>query len=160
MRRALPPLLGSLQNGLRKALFRPCPACHRATQAVFCPACLRISRALGPAHQLPGPPLPLTKLWYLADYHSTAGTSPVAALMGAKALGLPDPFDLVVPVPLHRRRLRVRGNGQAAWLAVARSLGLPCPLGELRRRHPTRPQTELGRAMRHQNLTGAFDCPG
>jgi ComF family protein len=61
--------------------------------------------------------------------------------------------DLVVPVPLHRRRLHQRGFNQAADLA--RGLGVPT-LNALRRVRRTRPQVELPAAERHANVAGAF----
>lgn len=66
--------------------------------------------------------------------------------------------ELIVPVPLHRRRLLRRGYNQAALLAhaLARETGLPAlPDGLLRVRH-TVPQAELPRRARLSNLRGAF----
>ena len=64
----------------------------------------------------------------------------------------------LVPVPLHRRRLRQRGHDQARGLAVdwGRALGLPV-LGQLlQRERATSPQTELDGDARRRNLAGAF----
>jgi ComF family protein len=65
--------------------------------------------------------------------------------------------DLLVPVPLHRSRLRERGFDQADDIARAcgQRLGLPVA-GALERRHRTVAQHSLGRAERAQNLGGAF----
>lgn len=67
-------------------------------------------------------------------------------------------FTLVVPVPLHRRRLRSRGFNQAGILAreVAVRFGLPLELMTLRRVVPTAPQVNLGREARLTNVRGAF----
>ena len=66
--------------------------------------------------------------------------------------------DLLVPVPLHRRRARERGYNQSALLAmrVARAWGLPVAHDALARIAPTRPQTELDAAARRGNVRGAF----
>ena len=61
--------------------------------------------------------------------------------------------DVVVPVPLHRRRRRVRGFNQAEDLA--RNLGRPVTLA-LRRRRATQSQADLPAARRHVNVRGAF----
>jgi ComF family protein len=65
--------------------------------------------------------------------------------------------DTLVPVPLHPRRLRQRGYNQAGLLAegLARLAGLPV-LELLRRCKPTRPQWDLDRQSRRDNLAGAF----
>ena len=65
--------------------------------------------------------------------------------------------DLLVPVPVHRSRLRERGFDQADDIARAcgRRLGLPV-VGALERRHRTVAQHSLGRLERAQNLGGAF----
>lgn len=64
----------------------------------------------------------------------------------------------LVPVPLHRRRLRERGHDQALGLARdwGRALALPVLVDALRRERDTRPQTELDAAERRRNLDGAF----
>jgi ComF family protein len=61
--------------------------------------------------------------------------------------------DAVVPVPLHRRRLRERGFNQSDDLA--RGLGLPI-LVALRRTRNTPPQVELPAATRRTNVRDAF----
>ncbi len=62
--------------------------------------------------------------------------------------------DLVIPVPLHRRRHRERGFNQAADLA--RGLGLPV-VRALRRTRSTRPQVDLPAFDRHRNVRDAFE---
>lgn len=66
--------------------------------------------------------------------------------------------DLLVPVPLGRRRLRDRGYNQAAVLAVALSArtGIPAREGLLVRTRDTRTQTALGPSDRWTNVAGAF----
>jgi ComF family protein len=66
--------------------------------------------------------------------------------------------DLLVPVPLHPRRLRWRGFNQALLLAQA----FPdIPLGRdvLVRRRPTLPQLKLSPEERRTNVKGAFLVP-
>lgn len=64
----------------------------------------------------------------------------------------------LVPVPLHRKRLRHRHFNQAAEIARGLSFhtGLPV-LEALRRIRPTDTQTLLGRKQRMENLRGAFE---
>lgn len=72
----------------------------------------------------------------------------------------PGPRDLVVPVPLHARRLRTRGFNPA--LALAREAfdqwGTPVSGRILARIRNTPSQTGLDRAQRRVNVEGAFVC--
>jgi ComF family protein len=68
-------------------------------------------------------------------------------------------LDRVLPVPLHRSRLRTRGFNQALLLAgaVSRQFLLALDYDNLIRTRPTRPQVELTGAERTQNVRGAFE---
>jgi len=72
------------------------------------------------------------------------------------------PTDLVVPVPLHRERLRERNFNQAELLATALAGELFIPLNPhlLVREIRTGIQSKLGRAERRLNLAGAFRVSG
>jgi competence protein ComFC len=63
--------------------------------------------------------------------------------------------DVVVPVPLHRSRERVRGYNQAKLIAAR--LGRPVESGLVRRCKNTPSQTGLTRNQRVRNLAGAFE---
>ena len=65
---------------------------------------------------------------------------------------------LIVPVPLHRARLRERGYNQALELAapLARALGVPLRHDLLLRLRATPAQTGLDAKARRRNLRGAF----
>lgn len=64
----------------------------------------------------------------------------------------------LVPVPLHRKRLRHRHFNQAAEIsrALSQRCGLPV-LDALRRTRQTETQTALSRKQRMENLRGAFE---
>lgn len=70
--------------------------------------------------------------------------------------------DLVMPVPLSRRRRWTRGFNQARLLAapVASGLGIPLAPRGLLARSPRRPQAALDRRRRLANLRGAFTARG
>ena len=72
----------------------------------------------------------------------------------------PWPVDVIVPVPLHLRRLRERGYNQSALLAreLAHRTGLRVAEGTLLRIAPTPPQVGLRAAERAANVRGAFRC--
>ena len=74
---------------------------------------------------------------------------------------LPDSHDdLVMPVPLHPRRLRERGFNQSLLLArqVASRLGAELDYLSLRRVRYTKPQTSLKGEERRKNVRKAFGC--
>ena len=66
--------------------------------------------------------------------------------------------DVVVPVPLHRRRLWWRGFNQAALLAmtISRHLEVPIELTALTRSRMTTPQTSQDHDARRRNVRRAF----
>lgn len=70
--------------------------------------------------------------------------------------------DVIVPVPLHRSRLRERGYNQA--LEIARTVGaqlrLPVDAHGVRRARDTRAQSDLSLRERRKNVRGAFVARG
>lgn len=66
--------------------------------------------------------------------------------------------DLLVPVPLHRTRLLLRGFNQSAALArvISRATGLPLSFDALVRTRATRHQVGLSAKDRETNVRGAF----
>ncbi len=69
--------------------------------------------------------------------------------------------DLVVPVPLHWRRLFSRRYNQAGLLAsrLGALCGLPVRTDLLRRTRHTQPQARMRRAERRRNVRGLFVVP-
>ncbi|ABQ28268.1 ComF family protein [Geotalea uraniireducens] len=66
--------------------------------------------------------------------------------------------DLVIPVPLHKKRLRWRGYNQAVLLGgiLAKQWRLPLLRHNLRRVRWTEPQVNLAATERAENVRGAF----
>ena len=67
--------------------------------------------------------------------------------------------DVLVPVPLHKRRLRDRGYNQSALLAkeVSKRAGLPVVEDWLVRTRDTPPQVSLSHQERLRNVEGSFE---
>jgi ComF family protein len=82
----------------------------------------------------------------------------LARLMARPGAELLSRADLIVPVPLHRSRLRARGYNQAALLARAlgRIAGRRVCLDPLLRLKSTQPLHRLGRDARQMVLEGAI----
>lgn len=70
--------------------------------------------------------------------------------------------ELIVPVPMHRVRLRQRGYNQALELAreLSKRLGIPLDWRSCRRQRHTVAQTSLQGKERRKNLRGAFALQG
>jgi ComF family protein len=119
-----------------------CPRCRRRGSA------MSSARAVGPYDGA------LRSILHALKYgRHPSLAKPLAGLMAACAGDLLLDVDLVVPVPLHRRRLRQRGFNQAEELA--KHLGLRWK-SVLRRTRATPSQTDLPAARRHANVKDAF----
>jgi len=81
----------------------------------------------------------------------------VAACMTGRHIDLQDA--VIVPVPLHRAKLRERGYNQAEFIArgMSSELGVCVQKRGVRRCVYTKTQTQLGREERRRNVDGAFD---
>lgn len=84
---------------------------------------------------------------------------PLGALLATTVLAGSGPRpDLIIPVPLHKQRLRERGYNQSLLLGrrVAAQLAVPIDPALLRRVRTTTPQQGLDATARSSNLQGAF----
>ncbi|NMG14759.1 Phosphoribosyltransferase domain-containing protein [Aromatoleum bremense] len=74
--------------------------------------------------------------------------------------GPPRPASVLLPMPLHVRRLRQRGFNQAVEIArpLGRAWGLPLELAGVGRTLNTAPQVSLPWKERSVNMRGAFHC--
>jgi ComF family protein len=162
-------LCGSCSNDLPRLREPFCESCGevfpgRIDQQFTCPNCsdlkfafdfarpamMRDERTLGLIHRLK----------YLREIHLAAALGGLAAeafcdprLVPALAQSWP-----LVPVPLHRGRLRKRHFNQAAEIGrgLAAETGLPI-VHALKRTRDTTTQTMLSRRQRMDNLRGAFE---
>jgi ComF family protein len=97
---------------------------------------------------------PVDQLLVRYKFHQDLAAGRLLAQLMQRA---PPPWSCapLVPVPLHDRRLRLRGYNQAAELC--RLLPMPVWQGLYRRRH-TAPQSERTAEQRRDNLFDAFDA--
>ena len=99
----------------------------------------------------------------LKFHERLAGGRLLGELLARHLLARVNPLpELILPIPLHPRRLRQRGFNQAMELAlpVGRRLGIPLDRKSCRRKRPTQPQTELDLVQRRRNLRKAFALSG
>ncbi|MBS1615255.1 MAG: ComF family protein [Bacteroidetes bacterium] len=71
-------------------------------------------------------------------------------------------INVIVPVPLHPKKERLRGYNQSVWIAKGMARLLQVPLAEkaLRRTRHTESQTQKNREERIHNVRGAFEANG
>ena len=154
----------------RRDLCRAChaalpwqgPACGRCAlplpQPGQCGQCLQAPPPLGDVHAVFNYAFPLDRLLPRLKFHRDFAAGRVLAQCMAERLArLPHP-DALVPIPLHRARLRDRGYDQTLELArpLARGLGIPLLEHALARRKSTRAQSRLDADARQRNLRDAF----
>ncbi len=117
------------------------------------------SRARAVARFDDGPSRQLVHRLKYGDRLELAGT--MGAWMARAGEEILAEADVLVPVPLHRRRLAARRFNQSALLAraVSRGCGVPVALDALARSKATPSQVGLSRTQRQLNLQGAFAVP-
>jgi ComF family protein len=119
-----------------------CPRCRRTDSAIA------VSRAVGPYAGS------LREIVHALKYGGCRSlAAPLASRMRASAADVLAAADVVVAVPLHRRRRRLRGFNQADEIAARLGVRV-APV--LRRIRATPSQTDLPAARRHANMRGAF----
>jgi len=170
-------------RALLDLLFPPlCHACRsfipQAGELLICPGCLdKVDFVLSPLCTVCGaclahPPLhscraaamlagPVQELIHRFKYGGRVHLAQPLGVLTAAALmdfGREARPELIVPVPLHRKRLRQRGYNQSQLLGkvLEKQWGAPLEIGNLRRVRWTEPQTGLDAGDRVSNVRGAF----
>jgi ComF family protein len=156
-------ICSSCQLSLPKLVPPLCPKCGRPqSSGIVCPDCVSWKahidgirspfRFEGLARQA------VHQLKY-KNLRSLAQT--LADLMSQYLAQNPMPADVIMPVPLHPRRLKERGYNQSALLAffLAKSLGLPLDENCLARHKFLVPQARTQSVIeRRRNVEEAFSC--
>jgi ComF family protein len=138
-----------------------CPRCALPLPmpGSVCGGCLRDPPPLDAIHAALLYAPPLDRLLPRFKFHGDlAAGRLLAALMCETTPSFP--YDaVIVPVPLHRKRLRQRGYDQALELAkpLAVACGLPLRVDLLRRTRITAAQSRLHADQRKRNLRNAFE---
>jgi ComF family protein len=142
----------------------PCPRCPvcaaPAPQASACGDCLRRPPAFDAAAVLLEYRFPVDAMIRRFKYQGDlAGGRALGRLLAEHVVPLPSP-DLLIPMPLHPARLKVRGFNQAAELAreIARKTHTSVVMDLCARHRDTAEQAGLSRRERRRNVRGAFTC--
>lgn len=161
---------GDCRSALPEQPYQECPVCRRPYQknGATCRDCRKLTALDGLFIARPYRHRLLQKLVFALKYRFIdAAAEPLAALMAESVSHHPFPLpDIVIPVPLHPRRLRFRGFNQAEVLAeklMALLLpGSPISIHTdlLRRIRFTKPQMKTeSKSERLANLSEAFVIP-
>lgn len=137
-----------------------CPRCALPLPAAApaCGACLRKPPPWQAACALGDYRFPLDRLLPRFKFRHDLACGRELARLLAEAVASAERPDAIVPVPLHRQRLRERGFDQALELArpLARRLALPLRTDLLVRSRATAAQSTLDARARRRNVRGAF----
>ncbi len=89
----------------------------------------------------------------LAEYLGKLFAEQLSALQNTK------PIDIIVPLPLHKNKLKIRGYNQSEWFAkgVATSLKIELDTSSLKKNKSTETQTRKKKYERWQNVEQVFE---
>ncbi len=138
-----------------------CPRCAAPTPTgETCGACLKTPPAFNSTHSVWAYAFPIDALIHGFKYEKNLSLAPVfsdALVQHVHKSTLPD---LIIPMPLHRKRLAERGFNQALEIAkpIAAKLNIPLTWTACTRIKDTAPQISLPRKERHKNMKNAFTC--
>lgn len=146
-------------------LATACPQCAQpleGTAARLCGQCL----AHPPGFDVARAPFlyapPVDRLIAGLKFHERLSDGRLLGSLLAEAIDSAPSVDLLLPIPLHRQRLRERGFNQAAELArmVSWKTGIPVDYDALARVRAGSPQHQARRRERIRQMRGAFEWQG
>lgn len=138
-----------------------CPSCATPTPTgEICGACLKHPPAFDRTRAALIYRFPLDRLIPRLKYQGQLAIAPALGECLASAVERAPRPDLLVPMPLHAKRIRERGFNHAGEIArfLARQFDLPLDLDRCRRIRDTPPQMGLKYDARRRNVRGAFAC--
>lgn len=104
---------------------------------------------------------PVRRAVHGLKYRNLRAAAPqLGEMLGEHLVNRRVPGDLLVPVPIHPRRLRQRGYNQSELLAksASKAAGIPWDKGLLKRARNSPPQVEAqGRSERRENVKDSFE---
>lgn len=166
----MPSWYTPFKRGWHALLHSPCPLCHanRADEQLLCSDCLA-ALPTPPAFELDPDFTVLYAFYYdkpirelilkLKFAHSLADLQLLAQLMTTRLVPrIIDKPELIIPVPLHPKRLRSRGFNQALELAKPLGNALNCRISTafIKRTQSTKAQSSLRATERVENVQHAF----
>ncbi|HET6478244.1 MAG TPA: ComF family protein [Dehalococcoidales bacterium] len=142
-----------------------CPRCGRPhSSGVFCPDCIRWQADIdGIRSPFRFEGVMREAIHQLKYQNLRALAAPLARMLQEYLIASPLDIDVLVPVPLHRKRLRERGYNQTSLLAkeLGKLINTPVVDDVLVRQRHTPPQARTATIEeRTHNIADAFACRG
>lgn len=140
-----------------------CPICALPTEEDrVCGACLAHPPAFDRTLAAVNYAFPIDALLHSLKYRTNLALAPVLADLLLAQIDKAVLPDFIIPMPLHRVRLRERGFNQAMEIGrqISKKLGVPLLPALCRRVRDTASQTGLPWKERGKNIQDAFDCEG
>ena len=140
-----------------------CPRCGRPqASGILCPDCVRWQAAIDGIRSPFRFEGTMREAIHQLKYQNLRALAvPLAKMLREYLIASPLDVDVLVPVPLHRKRLRERGYNQAKLLAqeLTKLINKPVVDDILVRRRHTPPQARTTTLEeRTRNIAGAFAC--
>jgi ComF family protein len=152
------------QKNLPKLSEPICEVCGIPLDAPgLCPDCQRVRPRFSALRSWSAFDAPIRNALHRLKYRRDVGLGDaLAAPLSEFVSRLNWPVDVIVPVPLGRKRLQERGYNQVDLIArpLALAMKIAYAPDALRRSRETRSQVGLTKLERHDNVRGAFQAVG
>lgn len=156
--------LGLCENCLRDLPWHTkpqCPQCALNSDGRTCGSCLAVAPSFEATTALFTYDFPLDRLLQQYKYRESLQlANTFATLLHEKALKNLGKIDLIIPMPMHAKRLQERGFNQALEVAkiVSKLTKIPLDYNACQRVKLTPPQASLPLKERSKNIRGVFNC--
>lgn len=141
---------------------RQCPQCGLLSNGLTCGSCLNSPPHFDATHSLFTYDYPVDGLLQHYKYREMLHlANTFAALLHQQKLSpLKSKVDLIIPMPMHDKRLKERGFNQALELArlLSKTMRIPLDYTLCQRVKLTTPQASLPLKDRIKNIRGVFEC--
>ncbi|MFC1987819.1 ComF family protein [Chloroflexota bacterium] len=156
-------ICGSCRSLLPRVMPPLCPRCGRHQPGgVLCSSCVSWQADIDGIRSPFRFEGIMRQIIYQLKYKNIrALAAPLSRMLNDYLTTNPIPVEALVPVPLHRKRLRERGYNQSSLLAkeLGKLTNLPVVGDCLIRQRSTQPQARTSNVKERQtNVTGAFAC--
>jgi ComF family protein len=139
-----------------------CPQCGLVSDGRTCGNCLAAPPSFDASTSLFTYDFPLDRLLQQYKYKENLQlANTFATMLHARLIEDPRKIDLIIPMPMHAKRLKERGFNQALEIAkiVSASTNIPLDYNACQRVKLTPPQASLPLKERSKNIRGVFECP-
>ena len=152
-------LCQSCENDLDH-IENPCEVCgrHLPQETTICGQCLKEKPYFDQTTAPLSYEMPTTKFITGLKFQHRLINAKILGTLLSKQLSCSEKPEVIIPVPLHKKRLRKRGFNQAVEIAkvVSKKLNIPIDRFNCGRIRNTEPQTLIKAKFRRRNVRNAF----